>query len=54
NEPEPITLFGGPSFTAPNPGGSTPQARNGFVNGVSGIMTAASQRQLGISVDVTF
>jgi iron complex outermembrane recepter protein len=54
NENEPITLFGGPSFTAPNPAGSTPEARNGFVNGVSGIMTAASQRQVGISVDVTF
>ena len=54
NEHEPITLFGGPSFTSPNPNGSTQQARNGYVNGVSGIMTSASLRQVGITLEVNF
>jgi len=51
DEPVPITLFGGPSFTAP---GADPTAPNGYVNGVSGWVTAASLRQVGLSLDVRF
>jgi len=51
---EPITLFGGPSFTAPHPGNPDPALANGFVNGVSGWMTPASLRQVGLSIDLKF
>ncbi len=51
DEPVPITLFGGPSFTGP---GMNPSAPNGYVNGVSGWVTAASMRQVGVSLDVKF
>jgi iron complex outermembrane receptor protein len=51
NDHEPITIFGGPSFTGP---GVDPAQPNGYVNGVSGWMTAASLRQVGLSVDLKF
>ena len=51
DEPVPITLFGGPSFTPP---GADPTAPNGYVNGVSGWVTAASLRQVGLSLDMKF
>ena len=51
NDHEPITLFGGPSFTAP---GADPAAPNGYINGVSGWMTASALRQVGLSVDLKF
>lgn len=51
NDHEPITLFGGPSFTAP---GNDPTRPNGYVNGISGWITAASLRQVGISLDAKF
>jgi iron complex outermembrane receptor protein len=52
---EPVTLFGGPSFTPPvgNPG-SDPSQPNGYVNGVSGWITPASLRQVGLTVEVRF
>jgi iron complex outermembrane receptor protein len=49
DEPVPITMFGGPSFTPPNPA-----VPNGRVNGVSGWVAASSLRQVGVSVDVKF
>jgi iron complex outermembrane receptor protein len=54
NNHEPITIFGGPAFTSPHPGNADPALANGFVNGVSGWMTAASLRQIGLSLDVKF
>jgi hypothetical protein len=51
NDNEPITLFGGPSFTPPVFAGGV---GNGFVNGISGWQTANSLRQVGISLDVKF
>ena len=50
DEPVPVTLFGGPSFTRTG----DPTAPNGYVNGVSGWVTAASMRQVGLSVDMRF
>jgi iron complex outermembrane receptor protein len=55
NEHEPITIFGGPSFTSPSafaPPGSA--EANGFVNGVSQIYTGSALRQVGLTVDVRF
>jgi iron complex outermembrane receptor protein len=54
NDHEPITLFGGPSFTAPHPGNPDPALAKGFVNGVSGWITPAALLQVGLSVDVKF
>jgi iron complex outermembrane receptor protein len=54
DEHEPITLFGGPSFTAPHAGNPDPALAMGFVNGVSGWMTPAALRQIGLSVDLKF
>jgi len=51
NDNEPITLFGGPSFTPPVFAGGV---GNGFVNGISGWQTANSLRQVGITLDVRF
>jgi iron complex outermembrane receptor protein len=51
DEPVPVTMFGGPSFTGPN---MNPANLNGFVNGVSGWVSAASMRQVGLSLDVKF
>jgi iron complex outermembrane receptor protein len=51
NDNEPITLFGGPSFTPPGFAGGV---GNGFVNGISGWQTANSLRQVGITLDVKF
>ncbi|GAB1268275.1 TonB-dependent receptor [Aurantivibrio infirmus] len=48
-EREPATIFGGPSITPPNPGNPT-----GGVHGFSGWTTAASLRQVGVSLDVNF
>jgi iron complex outermembrane recepter protein len=48
---EPITLFGGPSFTPP---GANPAFPAGTVNGISGWATANSLRQVGLTVDVKF
>jgi iron complex outermembrane receptor protein len=48
NEHEPVTIFGGPSFTPP---GADPTAPNGYVNGISGWVTQDSLRQVGISID---
>jgi iron complex outermembrane recepter protein len=48
---EPVTLFGGPSFTPP---GVNPAAPFGAVNGVSGWTTANSLRQVGITADVKY
>jgi iron complex outermembrane receptor protein len=45
---EPVTLFGGPSFTPP---GADPTALQGYVNGVSGWATANSLRQVGITIE---
>jgi iron complex outermembrane recepter protein len=55
NEHEPITIFGGPSFTSPSafaPPGSA--AANGFVNGISQIYTGSGLRQVGLTLDVHF
>jgi len=49
NDHEPITLFGGPSFTPP---GADPTAPNGYVNGVSGWVSPDSLRQVGLSVEL--
>jgi iron complex outermembrane receptor protein len=51
NDNEPITLFGGPSFTPP---GVNPANLNGYINGISGWQTANSLRQVGITLDVKF
>jgi iron complex outermembrane recepter protein len=48
---EPVTLFGGPSFTPP---GVNPGAPAGGVNGISGWATVNSLRQVGITADVKF
>jgi iron complex outermembrane receptor protein len=50
-EREPQTLFGGPQFIPP---GVTPFVPNGAISGVSQIMSATQQRQVGLSVDVEF
>jgi iron complex outermembrane receptor protein len=55
NEHEPITIFGGPSFTSPSPfapPGSA--AANGFVNGISQIFVASELRQVGLTLDWRF
>ena len=44
-------MFGGPAFTPP---GANPAAPNGYVNGVSGWVTADSLRQVGLSLDARF
>jgi iron complex outermembrane receptor protein len=49
NNHEPITIFGGPSFTGP---GQDPAQPAGYVNGISGWVTAASFRQIGLSFDL--
>jgi iron complex outermembrane recepter protein len=51
NDHEPVTLFGGPSFTPP---GADPTAPNGYVNGVSGWLSPESLREIGISFDVKY
>ncbi len=51
NQHEPVTLFGGPSFTPP---GADPTAPNGYVNGVSGWLSPESLREVGLSFDVKF
>ena len=48
NDHEPVTLFGGPSFLPP---GAVPFLPNGQVNGVSGWMSPASLKLVGISVE---
>jgi iron complex outermembrane receptor protein len=50
DEHEPITLFGGPAFVPPG-AIPFPPLSNGFVGGVSGWMTPASLRQVGLSVE---
>jgi iron complex outermembrane recepter protein len=51
NEHEPVTIFGGPSFTPP---GADPTAPNGYVNGISGWVAPTSLRQVGLSLDAKF
>jgi hypothetical protein len=51
NDNEPVTLFGGPSFTPP---GANPANLSGYINGISGWQTANSLRQVGITLDVRF
>jgi len=48
---EPVTLFGGPSFTPP---GANPLAPLGAINGVSGWTTANSLRQVGITINAKY
>jgi iron complex outermembrane receptor protein len=48
---EPVTLFGGPSFTPP---GANPAAPLGEVNGVSGWTTVNSLRQVGITINAKY
>jgi iron complex outermembrane receptor protein len=48
NDHEPVTIFGGPSFTMPDPTVPT----NGYVNGISGWVSPASLRQVGLSVEL--
>ena len=48
---EPVTLFGGPSFTPP---GVVPFLPLGAVNGVSGWQTVNSLRQVGITLEAKF
>jgi iron complex outermembrane receptor protein len=48
---EPVTLFGGPSFTAP---GANPLEPAGYVNGVSGWQTVNSLRQVGVTLNAKF
>jgi len=47
DEHEPVTIFGGPSFTPPDSTVPT----NGFVNGISGWVSPESLRQVGLSVE---
>jgi iron complex outermembrane receptor protein len=49
NEHEPVTMFGGPSFTPP---GMDAAAPNGYVNGVSGWISPESLRQVGMSFEI--
>jgi iron complex outermembrane receptor protein len=51
NAHEPVTMFGGPSFTPP---GVDPTAPNGYVNGVSGWTSPDSLREVGLSFDAKF
>jgi iron complex outermembrane recepter protein len=51
NDHEPVTIFGGPSFTPP---GADPTAPNGYVNGVSGWVSPDSLREVGLSFDLKF
>ena len=51
NDHEPVTLFGGPSFTPP---GVVPFLPLGAVNGVSGWQTVNSLRQVGITLEAKF
>jgi iron complex outermembrane recepter protein len=51
NDHEPVTMFGGPSFTPP---GADPTAPNGYINGVSGWVTENALRQVGLSLDARF
>jgi len=51
NENEPVTLFGGPSFIPP---GAVPFLPNGQINGVSGWMSPASLRQVGLSLQASW
>jgi len=51
NTHEPVTMFGGPSFTPP---GADPTAPNGYVNGVSGWISPESLREVGMSVEAKF
>jgi len=51
NDHEPVTLFGGPSFTPP---GVNPAVPFGAVNGVSGWQTVNSLRQVGITLEAKF
>jgi iron complex outermembrane recepter protein len=51
NDHEPVTLFGGPSFTPP---GVNPAAPFGAVNGISGWQTVNSLRQVGITLEAKF
>ncbi len=48
---EPVTLFGGPSFTPP---GVVPFLPFGAINGVSGWQTVNSLRQVGITLEAKF
>jgi iron complex outermembrane receptor protein len=48
NDNEPVTLFGGPSFTPPVFAGGVGA---GFVNGISGWQTVNSLRQVGITLE---
>jgi iron complex outermembrane receptor protein len=48
---EPVTLFGGPSFTPP---GVNPVAPLGQINGVSGWATVNSLRQVGITINAKY
>src|SRR5580700_280143 len=51
NDHEPVTLFGGPSFTPP---GIVPGIPFGAVNGISGWQTVNSLRQVGITLEAKF
>jgi len=51
NTHEPVTMFGGPSFTPP---GADPSAPNGYVNGISGWISPESLREVGMSVEAKF
>jgi iron complex outermembrane recepter protein len=48
---EPVTLFGGPSFTPP---GANPGQPAGYVNGISGWTTPNSLRQVGVTLSAKF
>ena len=48
---EPVTLFGGPSFTPP---GANPGQPAGYVNGISGWTTPDSLRQVGVTLSAKF
>ncbi len=56
NAHEPLTLFGGPAFSAPAPYGPffNPTAPTGQISGVSGWVSQQSLREVGLSVDLKF
>jgi len=56
NAHEPITLFGGPAYSAPAPYGPffNPSYPNGQVSGISGWIGSQSLREVGLSFDLKF
>jgi iron complex outermembrane receptor protein len=56
NSHEPITLFGGPAFSAPAPYGPffNPNYPNGQIAGVSGWIGPQALREVGLSFDLKF